>query len=294
MVCGWCAQLVFLAFGIAWLVAAGGASWAYGGFAAMCATWTALVTGFTAMHLRDRNGRTLSPGASYVGTSVRRLSGTLRSVRKDLRQLLIFLLAWFIHSDGAATVGAAATTFAASELRVPAGMIMVSLMTLSVLCIVGSRLAVEAHESYGVRPKTLLLAGIALMGLCPAWGTVMKTPLEYYIASGMYGFAYGGYITFNRSLFSSCIPRGREAEFFGFYEITNKGTSWLGPLMVAWIASASGSYRAAFAATGIFFVLGGAILLCFDPHAAVLERRKAESSAFGGFRELTDTLLPVK
>merc|ERR1712007_111793 len=100
---------------------------------------------------------------------------------------------------------------------------------------------------------------------------------EFFAVAGIYGLATGVYGTFNRSLFAGCIPCGREAEFFGFYEVTNKGTAWVGPLMVAWIATSSGSYRLAFGATVVFFVLGGAILVFFDPDVAASERAQAEA-----------------
>ncbi len=39
------------------------------------------------------------------------------------------------------------------------------------------------------------------------------------------------------------IPRGREASFFGLYEITERGTSWIGPLIFGLVAT--NSYRLA-------------------------------------------------
>ncbi|KAG0367897.1 Autophagy protein 22 [Gamsiella multidivaricata] len=42
------------------------------------------------------------------------------------------------------------------------------------------------------------------------------------------------------------VPRGRESEFFGLYAITDKGSSWLGPLAVAAITDATHEIRYAF------------------------------------------------
>ena len=46
------------------------------------------------------------------------------------------------------------------------------------------------------------------------------------------GFVLGGTQALSRSLFSQLIPVGKEAEYFGFYEISDRGTSWLGPFAV--------------------------------------------------------------
>jgi UMF1 family MFS transporter len=41
----------------------------------------------------------------------------------------------------------------------------------------------------------------------------------------------GGSQAISRSLFSRMIPLGREASFYGLYEISERGTSWIGPFM---------------------------------------------------------------
>jgi len=47
-------------------------------------------------------------------------------------------------------------------------------------------------------------------------------------------------------MFADLVPRGRESEFFGLYAITDKGSSWLGPLAVAAITDATHEIRHAF------------------------------------------------
>ena len=51
------------------------------------------------------------------------------------------------------------------------------------------------------------------------------------------GLVLGGSQALTRSLFGQMIPAGQEAEYFGLYEISDKGTSWLGPLRSAWPTS---------------------------------------------------------
>ena len=55
----------------------------------------------------------------------------------------------------------------------------------------------------------------------------------------------GGSQALSRSLFSRMIPKGREASFFGIYEISERGTSWLGPLIFGIVVSTTNSYRQA-------------------------------------------------
>ena len=59
------------------------------------------------------------------------------------------------------------------------------------------------------------------------------------------GIVLGGSQALSRSLFSQLIPEGKEGEYFGFYEISDKGTSWLGPLVFGLVFQLTCSYRVA-------------------------------------------------
>jgi UMF1 family MFS transporter len=41
----------------------------------------------------------------------------------------------------------------------------------------------------------------------------------------------GAFQSFSRVLYGSLVPRNKEAEFFSLYGITDKSSSWLGPLI---------------------------------------------------------------
>merc|ERR1712045_580368 len=120
---------------------------------------------------------------------------------------------------------------------------MLSLLELSMFAIIGAKVTHWMQTHHAVRSKSILLVCIAMMGTVPVWGLfALRTHAEFFAASALFGLAVGGYDTFNRCLFASCIPKGREAEFFGFFEVTNKGTAWMGPLLIAIVATNMGSY----------------------------------------------------
>lgn len=52
------------------------------------------------------------------------------------------------------------------------------------------------------------------------------------------------------------IPQGQETEYFSLYEISERGTSWLGPLVFGLAIQWTDSYRIAVLAVGIFFIAG--------------------------------------
>ena len=87
----------------------------------------------------------------------------------------------------------------------------------------------------------------------------------------MIGLVQGGTQALSRSLFSQLIPAGKEAEYYGFYEISDRGTSWLGPLAFGLTFQLTGSYRLAIISLVIFFVAGFVALAALPIRRAVVE-----------------------
>ena len=65
------------------------------------------------------------------------------------------------------------------------------------------------------------------------------------------------------------VPRGRESAFFGIYAISERGTSWLGPIVFGLVAQLTNSYRPAILALIVFFVVGSLILLFTNTAKAI-------------------------
>jgi UMF1 family MFS transporter len=107
-----------------------------------------------------------------------------------------------------------------------------------------------AHKR-GISSKRMVIA--CLVGLCviPAYGMVgfgsrtlgIRQGWELFLVAGVYGFLLGPISAFSRSLFASLVPHGREAAFFSLYEITDKGSSWMGPLVLTGVQQATGELR---------------------------------------------------
>lgn len=95
---------------------------------------------------------------------------------------------------------------------------------------------------------------------------------QFFALATVLALVLGGSQALSRAMFSRMIPRGSEAEYFGFYEISDSGTSWLGPLVFGVVNQLTGNYRAALASLVAFFVIGFVVL------ALVPVRRAIEAS----------------
>ena len=80
----------------------------------------------------------------------------------------------------------------------------------------------------------------------------------------------GGTQALSRGLYSRMIPRGREASFFGLYEISERA-SWMGMGMFTIVVNQTGSYRQAILLLIVFFVIGLLILIFTDTDRAIHE-----------------------
>mmetsp|Transcript_11355 Transcript_11355/g.21618 ORF Transcript_11355/g.21618 Transcript_11355/m.21618 type:complete len:689 (-) Transcript_11355:83-2149(-) len=231
---------------------------------------------FVGKWVKPRPGPPLPEGANYISVSFRQTASTLRT-SKQLRQLFVFLGAYFIFSDGCSTIVGSAATFAANELQMGSSAILLAIVLVCVTGMAGSLLALKLERKCKIRPKTMLIVSLLVIGLCPLYGYVgLYSKNEFYVLAFVFGLAYGPQQVYTRALFASGVPRGREAEYFGFYEVTDKGTAWLGPLVVTLVNNQTGSYRAAFGSLTAFIVVGVAVLFCFNPEVADAERRKFE------------------
>jgi UMF1 family MFS transporter len=85
---------------------------------------------------------------------------------------------------------------------------------------------------------------------------------EFFILGIFIALVLGGSQAISRSLFAQMIPEGREAEFYSFYEVSERGTSWTGPLIFGLANQLFGSLRYGILSL-IFYFIAGLILLPF-------------------------------
>jgi UMF1 family MFS transporter len=65
----------------------------------------------------------------------------------------------------------------------------------------------------------------------------------------------------SRSLYGRLVPEGKNAEFFGFFNMMGKFATVLGPLLIAVVAALTQNERASIISLVLLFVIGGGLLL---------------------------------
>jgi UMF1 family MFS transporter len=97
----------------------------------------------------------------------------------------------------------------------------------------------------------------------------------FFLLGAIIAVVLGGSQALSRSVFSLMIPAGQEAEYFSLYEVSERGTSWLAPLLFGLALQFTGSYRIAIVSLMIFFIVGLIILTRVDIRRAAVEAGNA-------------------
>ena len=99
----------------------------------------------------------------------------------------------------------------------------------------------------------------------------LQSELQFYLLATTIAVMLGGSQALSRSLYSQIIPKNHAAQYFSLYEISDKGTSWLGPLLFGLAYQFTGNYRIAILSLVTFFVLGFLLLSRVNLAAATME-----------------------
>jgi UMF1 family MFS transporter len=223
----------------------------------------------TFARLRTREApRALPAGKSVLAVGFRELGGTFRDLVR-LPHTLRYLIGYLLYNDGIQTVIALSSVFLAQELFVAKGrepsqsfLIQIILM----VQFVGFFGALGFERLAGVigTKNAILVSLVIWSGVVIYAYALLQTEAQAWGMAAVIAVVLGGSQALSRSLFSRMIPAGKEASFFGMYEISERGTSWIGPLIFGRVVAATGSYRDAILSVIVLFVSGMVVLAVTD------------------------------
>ena len=223
----------------------------------------------TALHEHPGADSVRIQRGSVLTDGFKQLGHTLRGLRA-YPLTLFFLLAYLIYNDGIQTVIALASTFGTEELHLGQSTLIVTILIVQFLAFGGALLLGAMAARLGARNTVLFSLVLWLAVVVAAYWIPARAPLPFMILGAAIGLVLGGSQALSRSLFAQLIPRGREGEYYGFYEISSGGTSWIGPLFFGLIYQLTDSYRSGIVSLVIFFVVGGILLALVSLRPAVL------------------------
>jgi len=233
--------------------------------------WWALFSVIPLRALRSRiPAHRSEQGATVVTAGFRQLIGTLRAAR-SYPQTLLFLAAYLLYNDGIQTVITLSATYGGEELDLGQSTLISAILMVQFVAFLGALLLGTLANVFGA--KRVVLASLTLWTavIAVSYSLQAGAAWQFYLLAAFIGIVLGGSQALSRSLFSHMIPPGQEAEYFSLYEISERGTSWLGPLLFGLTYQLTGSYRSALASLVIFFVAGFLLLALVNVRRAITE-----------------------
>jgi UMF1 family MFS transporter len=203
--------------------------------------------------------RTKPPGARWLNLSIGSVFTTLKELRRDHPVTFRYLIAYLIFNDGIATVITVATSFAADELDASATTLLLLVLLIQFVAIPGAVAFGRLAERVGA--KRALMANLVVWVLLVVYAYLLLTSVaQLWVMGVVLAVVLGGSQALSRSLYAQMVPGDKEAEYFGFYEIAARGTSWIGPLAFAVANEILDSQRQAILVLVVFFVVGLGLL----------------------------------
>ena len=236
--------------------------------------------------LRPRHAaRQLPAGESYATIGFKQLRKTIGEV-KHFPETLKFLLAYFLYNDGIQTVIAVAATFAAAPL-IQGGLELEQTTLTAVILMIQfvaffgalfwGKLAGWIGAKQSVVVSLVIWAGVVIYAYGGLKGETATA--QFFVLGVFIALVMGGSQAISRSLFAQMIPNGKEAEFFSFYEISERGTSWIGPLVFGLANQMFGNLRIAILSLIFFFIMGLILLPFVNVSKAIADAKKYDGNA---------------
>lgn len=232
--------------------------------------WWAIFTLIPLGRLRTRRPmKGLPQGTTFLTIGFKQLFQTLRELPSYPHSLL-FLVAYLLYNDGIQTVIAMSTQFGSEELGLVTADLIQLILMVQFIAFFGA-LAFGYLARYLGSKRAIILSLVIWLSVTVYAYAILQSRLQFFIMGGVIAIVLGGSQALSRSLFSLMIPEGQEAEYFSLYEVSERGTSWLGPLVFGLALQWTGSYRVAILSIAIFFALGVGLLIFVNVRRAISE-----------------------
>ena len=225
---------------------------------ASVAVWWALFSIPIFRHVKEPV-RKIEPGEeklNVVTVGFQRFFKALKGIRK-FRDLFLFLLAFFVYANGIGTIITMAVAFGTDlgfGSTVLIGTLLLVQFVAAPFAILFGKLSKKLGIKRSITISLLVYTFIAIIGF-------FMTKEWHFILLGLFvATVQGGSQALSRSLVGQLMPKSKSAEFYGFYSVSEKFNTVIGPILFSVINQVTGNSRLAIISLVIFFIAGIALL----------------------------------
>ena len=217
---------------------------------------------------RYRQKYSIPAEGHMVAGAFRRLGETFRDIQGN-KQVLWFLIAFFLYIDGVYTIIDMATAYGQALGLDSTGLLLALLVTQIVafpFALLFGWLSRRVDTAFLVSVTIAAYIGIA------AYAIFLRSQAQFWILAVWVGMFQGGIQSLSRSYFGKIIPPEKSGEYYGLLDIGGKGASFVGTFLVSLMTQISGS-----TSVGVMVIAPLILLGFFAFRRAVREGRKSNS-----------------
>ena len=225
---------------------------------ASVAVWWALFSIPIFRHVKEPV-RKIEPGEEKLNVltvGFQRFFKALKGISK-FRDLFLFLLAFFVYANGIGTIITMAVAFGTDlgfGSTVLIGTLLLVQFVAAPFAILFGKLSKKLGIKRSITISLLVYTFIAIIGF-------FMTKEWHFILLGLFvATVQGGSQALSRSLVGQLMPKSKSAEFYGFYSVSEKFNTVIGPILFSVINQVTGNSRLAIISLVIFFIAGIALL----------------------------------
>lgn len=237
--------------------------------------------------------RELPPGENLITLGFKRLAQTIRSVRR-YREFLKFIVAFLIYNDGILMALDFAAIIGAVLFGMDQQQLIIFMIIVQVTSVIGAYVMALVGEKIGFK-KSLIIS--ILMMIAVVVGMIFTNTIEgFFLIGVLAGFALTGVQSVSRTMVGLFAPKGQSAEFFGFFAVAGRTSSFIGPTIYGILAAEAAIWfenlgndpltaeqsgqRVAIFSIALFLVAGLGILLAVNERKAKAAAEATETDQF--------------
>ncbi len=187
--------------------------------------------------LRERaEPEPMPEGENYLTIAFKRLKHTVSTVR-EYREFIKYIIAFLIYNDGILMMLNFAAIFGAVMFGLDQQQIIIFMIIVQLTSIVGAY--VSGWMADRVSGKMSLVIFILLMIASVIGLFFNESELGFYIVGGVAGLALSAVQAVSRAMVGILAPPGRSAEFYGFFAVAGRTSSFIGPTIYGIVAAES-------------------------------------------------------
>lgn len=192
--------------------------------------------------------------AGAVRTGLAQTQATLARILR-LADLRGFLLAYLFYADGINTVVFFSSIFAGHTLGFTTLQVIQLYFVVQFSALLGAWFWGRPTDLRG--PKFVVMVTLIQWCLVVVASYFVQTRPQFFLVAILAGTGLGAIQAASRTFMATLIPKGQEAELFGFYALVGKTSAILGP-MIFGVASrlTGGNQRISIVAVGFLFLAG--------------------------------------